>query len=79
VVAKSPGVAVLASLFIPGLGSMISGNPGIGVLILVLYVMSWPLVLVFIGIVGVIGFWIWGMVQAYHDAVTWNTRHGLVS
>lgn len=31
---KSPGLAVLASFFIPGLGSMISGNGGIGALIL---------------------------------------------
>jgi len=27
---KSPGVAVLASFFIPGLGSMISGRGGMG-------------------------------------------------
>jgi len=72
-------VAVLASLFVPGLGSMISGNAGIGVLILVLWVLSWPATVILIGFLGVFGFWIWGMVQAHHDAVAWNRRHGLIS
>ena len=76
---KSPGVAVLASFFLPGLGSMISGNGGIGALILILYMVSWLLTLVLIGFIGVFGFWVWGMFQAYSDAVSWNRRYGIIS
>jgi TM2 domain-containing membrane protein YozV len=76
---KSPGVAVLASFFIPGLGSMISGRGGIGALILCLYVVSWILTIVLVGFVGVIGCWIWGMIQGYVDAVAWNRSHGIIS
>lgn len=76
---KSPGVAVLASFFIPGLGSMISGRGGMGALILCLYVFSWILTIVLIGFVGVIGCWIWGMVQGHADAVAWNRSHGIIS
>lgn len=76
---KSPGVAVLASFFIPGLGSMISGRGGIGALILCLYFVSWMLTIVVIGFVGVIGFWVWGMIQGYADAVAWNRAHGIIS
>jgi TM2 domain-containing membrane protein YozV len=76
---KSPGVAVLASFFIPGLGSMISGRGGMGALILCLYILSWILVVVFVGLFGVIGCWIWGMVQGYADAVAWNQQRGIIS
>ena len=76
---KSPGVAVVASLFLPGLGSMISGNVGMGVLILCLYVVSFLGWLILIGIPFTIGFWIWGMVQAHSDAVKWNRQHGIFS
>jgi TM2 domain-containing membrane protein YozV len=79
VVPKSPGIAVIASLFVPGLGSMISGRVGVGVLILALYAISWILTIVLIGFIGVFAFWIWGMAQAYHDAVDWNRRHGFIS
>ncbi len=80
VVPKSPGLAVVASLVIPGLGSMISGSPGIGFIILVLYVFSWFATFPFvIGFAGVTLIWIWGMAQAYHDAVAWNAKHGLTS
>jgi TM2 domain-containing membrane protein YozV len=76
---KSPGVAVLASFFIPGLGSMISGRGGMGALILCLYIVSWILTIVLIGFIGVFGFWIWGMIQGHADAVAWNRSHGIIS
>ena len=76
---KSPGLALLASLFIPGLGSMINGEAGKGIGILVGYLVSMLLVLVAIGIFGVIGFWVWGMVDAYQGARKWNLRHGIIS
>jgi TM2 domain-containing membrane protein YozV len=76
---KSPGIAVLASFLLPGLGSMISGRAGRGWLILGLYVLSWILTIVVIGLLGVVGCWIWGMIQGYNDAVAWNRDHGIVS
>jgi TM2 domain-containing membrane protein YozV len=67
------------SFFLPGVGSMINGDVGKGIGILVGYVISFFLIIVLIGIVGVIGFWIWGMVDAYQGARQWNARHGIIS
>jgi TM2 domain-containing membrane protein YozV len=76
---KNPGLSLLASFFIPGLGSMINGEAGKGVGILVGYLVSLVLVFVVIGIFGVLAFWIWGMVDAYQGAQKWNARHGFIS
>ena len=76
---KNPGLALLASFFLPGLGSMINGEVGKGVAILLLYLVSWPLILVLIGIPMMFGIWIWGMVDAYTGAQNWNRRHGIWS
>ena len=76
---KSPGVSLLASFFVPGLGSMINGEVGKGFGILAGYAISWVLSLVLIGIPFLLGFWIWGMVDAYQGAQRWNARHGIIS
>lgn len=76
---KSPAVAALASFFLPGLGSMINGEVGKGIGILLGYFVSWVLVIVLVGIIGVFGFWVWGMVDAYQGAQKWNARHGIYS
>ncbi len=76
---KSPGLALLASFFIPGLGSMMNGNVGRGIGILVGYLVSILLVIVLVGLLGMLGFWIWGMVDAYQGAQRWNLRHGILS
>lgn len=76
---KNPGIALLASFFFPGLGSLMNGQAGKGIAIFAGYLVSWVLVLGIIGIVGVFGFWIWGMVDAYQGAKNWNARHGIVS
>jgi TM2 domain-containing membrane protein YozV len=76
---KNPAISLLVSFFIPGVGSMINGDVGKGVAILVGYMVSWVFTLVIIGIFGVFGFWVWGMVDAYQGAVEWNRRHGIVS
>ncbi len=55
---------------------MINGEVGKGIGILIGYFVSWILIIVLIGIVGVFGFWIWGMVDAYQGAVAYNRRHG---
>ena len=79
VMPKNPAVSLIVSFFIPGVGSMINGDTGKGVGILIGYLISWVLIIVIIGIFGVIGFWVWGMVDAYSGAVNWNRRHGIVS
>lgn len=76
---KSPGLSLLASFFIPGLGSMINGEVGKGVGILIGYIISWVLTIVVIGIAGVLAFWIWGMVDGYQGAQRWNARYGILS
>jgi TM2 domain-containing membrane protein YozV len=76
---KNPAVAVLASFFMPGLGSMINGDVAKGVGILIGYFVSWLFVIVLVGIVGVLGFWVWGMVDAYQGARRWNAAHGILS
>lgn len=79
VAAKSPGLALLASFFIPGLGSMMNGEVGKGVLLLCGYIVSFFLIVVFIGFIGILAFWIWGMVDAYQGAQRWNARYGILS
>jgi TM2 domain-containing membrane protein YozV len=76
---KNPGISVLASFFLPGLGSMINGEVGKGVGILIGYFVSWLLVIIIVGIVGVLAFWIWGMVDGYQGAQRWNARYGIIS
>jgi TM2 domain-containing membrane protein YozV len=76
---RSAGVAVIASLFIPGLGSMLNERVGKGVLILIGYLVSITLCLVFIGLVLAPAVWIYGMVTANSDAHAWNRKHGILS
>jgi TM2 domain-containing membrane protein YozV len=74
---KNPGVAVLISFFVPGGGSLYAGKTNAGLTILFCYLMSWLLTLVFIGIFGIVGFWIWGMIDAYRAAQAWNRAWAL--
>ncbi|WP_411283641.1 DUF2510 domain-containing protein [Lapillicoccus sp.] len=76
---KNPALALLASFFIPGLGSMLNGEVGKGVGILIGYAVCWVLSFVLIGIPGLIAFWVWGLVDAYQGAQKWNARHGILS
>ena len=76
---KNPALSLLASFFIPGLGTMLNGESGRGIGILAGYIVAVLLSLVLIGIPFVIGLWIWGMVDAYSGAQKWNARHGILS
>jgi TM2 domain-containing membrane protein YozV len=79
VVPKNAGIAILISFFIPGVGSLYAGKTSTGVIILVGYIVSWVLTLVIIGFVGIFGFWVWGMIDAYQAAQAWNRARGIVS
>ena len=76
---KNPAVSLIVSFFIPGVGSMINGDVGTGIAILILYIVGWVLLVGLIGIPVAIAAWIWGMVDAYRGAQRWNARHGIIS
>jgi TM2 domain-containing membrane protein YozV len=76
---KSPAVSLIVSFFVPGVGSMINGDVGTGVAILVLYIIGIALAVFLIGIPVLIGAWIWGLIDAYQGAQRWNARHGILS
>src|SRR5438552_16867117 len=80
---KSPSVSLIVSLFIPGVGSMINGDTGIGITILLLWLLAIALDVTVIGlIVGVplgIAMFVWGLIDAYQGARRWNARHGIIS
>ena len=79
IVPKSPGVALLLSLLIPGVGSIYAGNVALGVIILVASLIADVLCLVVIGFVLAPAVWIWGMIAAYLDAQRWNRERGIIS
>src|SRR5258708_29959083 len=80
---KSPAVSLIVSFFLPGVGSMINGDVGIGITILLLWLLAVFLDITVFGlIVGVplgVAMWIWGMIDAHQGAQRWNRRHGIIS
>jgi TM2 domain-containing membrane protein YozV len=76
---RSPAISLIASFFIPGLGSMINSRVGIGILILCLYAFGFILSFFLIGVPIALGAWIWGMVDGYQSAQAWNRAHGIIS
>ena len=76
---KNPAISLIVSFFIPGVGSMINGDTGTGVAILVLFVVGVFGSFFLIGLPLAIGAWIWGLVDAYRGAQRWNARHGILS
>lgn len=79
VTAKNPAISLLVSFFVPGVGSLMNGDTTTGVVILVLFIVSIPLMFVLVGFALYIGVWIWGMIDAYQGAQRWNARHGIIS
>jgi TM2 domain-containing membrane protein YozV len=78
-VPKNPAVALIVSFFLPGVGSMISGQPAVGAAILVAYILGWILTLVIVGFLILLAAWVFGLVHAYQSAQRWNREHGFVS
>ncbi len=77
--AHSAALGVIASFFVPGLGSMLNEKVGKGIGILVSYIVAVALCLVLVGFVLAPAVWIWGMVAANNDAHGWNRAHGILS
>ncbi len=77
--AKNPGLALVASFFIPGLGSLMNGRVASGIAIFAMYFISFGLMVVAIGFITAPAVWVVGMWDAYTSAKEWNARHGIVS
>lgn len=75
---KEPGISLLVSFFVPGVGTMINGETGKGIGILVGYFSCAVLSFLLIPIIGMIAFWVWGLVDAYQGAQRFNIAHGLM-
>lgn len=65
---KSPGIALLLSFLLCGVGQMYNGQVGKGILFLVGCILSWFILLGWI-------VWIWSMVDAYSTAKQMNLRY----
>jgi TM2 domain-containing membrane protein YozV len=77
---KSTGVGLVLGLLLPGVGCMYAGRPGIGVLLLVAWLISIPLILVLgIGFITGVIVWIASAVLGYTMTREWNAAHGIVS
>jgi len=76
---RSGALGLIISFFLPGVGSMVNGSVGLGVAILVGYVISWFFTFVLIGLPFLIAFWVWGLVDGYQSAQRWNAAHGIIS
>lgn len=77
---KSTGTGLLLGLLIPGVGCMYAERVGIGVLILVLWLLSIPLVFVVgIGVITGLACWITSAVLGYTMTRDWNAARGIVS
>ncbi|GAA1161909.1 hypothetical protein [Ornithinicoccus hortensis] len=83
--AKNPVISLVASFFVPGLGSFLNGDTERGIVIFAAYVASWIgyalLVWVLVGFLFLpvaLGIWGYGMYHAYRGAEAWNARHGVL-
>ena len=65
---KSPGIALLLSLLIAGVGQMYNGQVGKGILMLIACILLWYFLLGWV-------VWIWSMIDAYQEAKHINCRY----
>jgi TM2 domain-containing membrane protein YozV len=75
---KSPGVAAVLSVLVPGLGHLYSGNPMSAVFWFVSAFISALLILVAIGIFLFPVVWLGAIVHAYVSTANFNRRHHVV-
>lgn len=65
---KNAGLAAILSFFYTGLGQIYNGQIGKGILMIVMYLISWLLMFVIIGFITTPLLWIWGIYDAYKEA-----------
>ena len=73
---RNPAASLLASLLLPGLGTIINGETGKGLVILVAWITAWVLILAIVGLILVPTVWIYGMYDAFQGARRYNLAHG---
>lgn len=74
---KSPVIALLVSLVVPGLGQLIiNEEKGKGIALLVAYVACIVLFFLIITLIAAFGIWVYAMYDAYQGARKWNVAHG---
>jgi TM2 domain-containing membrane protein YozV len=73
---RNPAASLLASFLVPGLGTIINGEMGKGLVILVAWITAWVLVLAIIGLILVPAVWIYCMYDAFQGARRYNLAHG---
>lgn len=77
---KNPALSLIVSFLAPGAGTIINGEVGKGVAILAAWSFCFFFMWFFlIPALGVIGLWIYGMVDGYQGAQRWNLHHGIIS
>ncbi len=69
---KNPGVAAVLSFFVTGLGQIYNGQIAKGIILIIVYGISWCLMFVLIGFITTPILWIWGMYDAYRTAERMN-------
>jgi len=74
---RNPAASLLASLLVPGLGTIINGELGRGLVILVAWITAWVLVLAIIGLILVPAVWVYGMYDAFQGARRYNLAHAV--
>jgi TM2 domain-containing membrane protein YozV len=72
---RNPAASLFASLILPGLGTIINGETGKGIMILVVWITAWILVLSTVGLIIVPVVWIYGMYDAFMGARRYNLAH----
>ena len=72
---KSPGVAALLSLIIPGLGHLYTGNPISAIFWFVSTAVSAMLITLLVGVVLLPLVWLGAIIHAYVSAGNFNRRH----
>ena len=76
---RSPCLALVLSLFCPGLGSFYGGQPGMGVFLIVAMLISLAATTVIVGFFLVPVVWVFAMWHAFHAVKDWNAARGIES
>lgn len=71
---KNPGLAAVLSFFFTGLGQIYNGQIGKGIGFIIIQVINILLMSVIIGFVTFVGFWIFGIYDAYKSAELINYK-----
>ena len=74
--AKNPVISLVLSLVVPGLGTIINGEVGKGIGIMVGFFVACLLIFVLIGLLAAPLVWGYGLYDAYKGAQKYNLSHG---